>query len=583
MKRLLKYVYPYWHLALFSTLLLMLISGLELFLPLLVKKVVDGPIANNDINKLIYLSLLYLALVVGGFILNYIQTYFLNLLGQKAMYDLRNEIFTKFQSLSFSYFDKNPVGRLITRITGDVDALNELFTQGVVAIFSDFMLLFGIIGILLYMNLKMALIIFTVFPPLIYVVNQFRTKARSGFRRTRVKLAKLNAYLQENITGMQVVQLFNRERNNYQRFKKQNWEYTEAFLSVVFCYAIFMPAIDILLAITFALIIWFGGSSYLSGIMTIGTLIAFIQYVRLFFRPLRDLSEKYNVLQDAMASSERIFILLDCDEIIPDLSNKKPDVVKIKGKVEFKSVFFAYKGDDYVLKDISFILEQGESVALVGATGAGKTTISNLLCRFYDVSKGKILIDDKDICEYPMEYLRKNISIILQDPFIFSGDIKRNICLLDSDIPMERIIQVAKHVNAHNFIEKLPNGYFEEVRERGSNLSLGQRQLIAFARALLYDPRILILDEATSSVDTDTEILIQEALRKILTFRTSIIIAHRLSTIKHVDRIIVLHKGRIVEEGTHENLIKLNGYYTRLYELQYKEQEFNFQGSISSS
>jgi len=583
MKRLLGYISPYRHFIIISIFILIFISCLELLLPLLVKNVIDGPISSGNYGSLSTFFALYVAAISGIFLFNYAQTYILNMLGQKAIFDLRMEIFNKLQSLSFSFFDKNPVGRLITRITSDVDALNELFTQGVIAIFSDIFILIGIMLIMLTINWQLALVVFTVIPPLFFLVNRFRTKARAGFREVRLKLARLNAYLQENITGMQIVQLFNREKRNYEKFKEINSEYRNAFLSVIFYIAIFLPLVDLLIAVSLALIIWFGGKRYLSGYITIGALVAFIQYTQIFFRPLRDLSEKYNILQSAMASSERIFNLLDCNEIIPDPSSHPAPYKEIKGKIEFDSVFFAYDEDDYVLKDLSFMIKPGEKVAFVGATGAGKTTISNLILRFYDISKGRILIDDKDIKKYSKEELRKNIAVILQDPFIFRGDILRNLVFQDDSTPMEKVVEVAKYVNAHEFINRLSGKYHAPVKERGANLSLGQKQLLSFARALLYEPKILILDEATSSVDTDTEMLIQDALKKLLSNKTSIIIAHRLSTIKYVDRIIVLHNGKIVEEGTHEDLLKRNGYYTKLYELQYKEQESELQGLKASS
>jgi len=583
MKRLLGYLFPYKVFILISIILLIIISSLELVLPIIVKNAIDGPIAAGEEKGLTAIFSLFIGAVTGIFILSYAQTYVLNLLGQKAMYDLRMEIFKKFQTLSFSFFDKNPVGRLITRITSDVDALNQLFTQGVIAIFSDFFILLGIMIILLLMNWQLALVVFMVIPPLFIVVNRFKIKARRGFRILRIKLARLNAYLQENISGMHIVQLFNRQKRNYEIFKNINGEFKDVSLSVIFYIAVFLPLIDLLIAMTLALIIWYGGKKYISGVITIGSLVAFIQYTQIFFRPLRDLSEKYNILQAAMASSERIFKLLDCNEIIPDSSPRNALKESIKGDIEFKSVWFAYEKDNYVLKDISFRVKEGEKVAIVGATGAGKTTISNLVCRFYDIQKGNILIDGRDIKHYCKEDLRSNIAIILQDPFLFSGDIMKNLVLNNDNISMQRVEEVARFVNVHEFISGLSNGYYEEIKERGSNLSLGQKQLIAFARAILYEPRIIILDEATSSVDTETEILIQDALRKLLSSMTSIVIAHRLSTIKYVDRIIVMNKGRIVEEGTHETLLKLNGYYSKLYQLQFKEQEKLFQGLKSSS
>ncbi|MFQ5632476.1 MAG: ABC transporter ATP-binding protein, partial [bacterium] len=490
--------------------------------------------------------------------------------------DLRRKIFSHLQHLPLSFFNRNPVGKIMTRVTTDVEALNQLFTSGMVAIFGDILMLFGIIGIMLYMNWKLTLVTMAVLPFLFAVTIAFKVKVRSAFRTIRAKIAKINAYLQENISGMTVVQLFNREAKNYDEFDYLNRDHLDAFLKTIFYFAIFYPLVNILGALSTALVIWYGGLKILAGELTFGALVAFIQYAIMFYRPISDLSEKFNILQAAMAASERIFGILDEKPEVGYASEKpvmdlleEPRSETLQGKIAFSNVWFAYKDEDWVLKDVSFTIAPGEKIAIVGATGAGKTTIINLLGRFYNIQRGNIQFDGNDIRDYDLQTLRRNIGIVLQDVFMFAGSVADNIRLGNNNISDEKIRQAAKDVNALSFIEKLPNGFDENLIERGATLSVGQRQLLAFARALAFDPAILILDEATSNIDTETEMLIQSALARLMENRTSIIIAHRLSTIQHVDRIIVMHHGEIREVGTHQELLVSGGIYSRLHELQF--------------
>jgi ATP-binding cassette subfamily B protein len=571
MRRLLRYLKPYKWSVLLALILLLISSGFYLVGPHLIKIAIDKYIMTKNVSGLSFIASIYLLMLVFGFSLKFLHIYIMQMIGQKVMYDIRMEIFTNVQKLSVSFFDKNPVGRIITRITTDVDALNELFASGVVTIFGDIFTLLGIIGFLLYYNPSLALITFSVVPILFFSAFLFKIKVRKSYRDIRVRIARINSFLQENITGMKIVQIFNREKKNFDKFDKLNKDHLDAYLKTIFYYAVFFPAVEIISSIAIALIVWFGGINVLNGSLTLGALVAFINYAQRFYQPIQDLTEKYNTLQDAMAASERIFKLLDTEKFVPETA-KPIEVHELKGDIEFKDVWFAYN-EDYVLKDISFKVEQGESVAFVGATGAGKTTIINLLSRFYEPNKGTILVDGINIKNISEKNLRKNIGVVLQDVFLFSGDIEYNISLGDEDIDFEKVRSAAIEVNIENFIKRFPNGYKEDIRERGGLLSFGQRQLLAFARALVYDPKILILDEATSNIDTDTELLIQKAVKKLMKNRTSIIIAHRLSTIQNVDKIIVIHKGRIREMGTHQELLALKGIYYKLYLLQYKDQE----------
>ncbi|MGH9339944.1 MAG: ABC transporter ATP-binding protein [Acidobacteriota bacterium] len=570
-RRLLKYLYPYRGVVALSVFLLLIASALQLAGPYLTKVAIDQYIHQGDAGGLDTIALLFLGVLVLQFIFSFLQTYLMNWTGQKIMYDLRVEIFSHIQGLHIEYFDRNPVGRIITRMTTDVDVLNELFTAGVVSIFGDIFLLTGIIGVMMFINWKLALVSFAVIPLLFLASFIFKTKVRGSYRWVRTCIAKINAFLQENITGMSVVQIFVQEDRKLRQFDGLNREHLQANLQSIFYYAVFYPVINLLGAVAIALILWYGGNQVLSGLLTLGALVAFLQYSERFYKPISDLSEKFNILQSAMASSERIFKLLDTPpRILPAEYPLAPDVVE--GKIEFKNVSFAYKEDNPVLKNINLEIQPGEKVAIVGATGSGKSTMINLLCRFYELKRGELRIDGIDIKQWDFNLLRQSIAIVLQDVFLFSGTVEENIRLWSKPIPREKVEEAAMRVHAERFIQRMPGGYDAAVAERGSSLSVGQRQLLAFARALAHDPRILILDEATSSVDTETELLIQDALDKLMRGRTSLIIAHRLSTIQNCDRIIVLHKGEIKEQGSHADLLKQRGIYYKLYQLQYKEQ-----------
>lgn len=582
-KRIWLYMQPYRALF-FGTLVIVLLSvGNDLLPPLITQQAIDryivppgrsGHIALSPtarINGTFALALVYLVVLALGFALRYLQNFLLSVIGQRMMYDLRSKMFEHLQELSLSFFDHNPVGRLMTRITNDVEALDDLFTSGAVSLLADLFTLLGIMVILLVENWRLALIVFVVLPPLLAVTIYFQGVMRSTFRAIRVRLARINANVAENIAGTQVVQLFNREQRNFVLFDELNRDYRRVTLRSLFYISLFPPVVNLFAATATALIIWVGGSNTLSNMLTLGALVAFLQYVDRFFLPVRDLADKYTVLQSAMASSERIFRVLDEPVIVADPEQPAP-LAEVRGEVEFRNVWFAYNRDEWVLKGVSFHIQPGESVAFVGATGAGKTSLISLMSRFYDIQRGEVLIDGRNVRDLAQADLRRHIGAVLQDPFIFSGTIASNIRLHEQGISDEQMRAAAHFVNADKFIEQLPHAYEEEVRERGAGLSGGQKQLLAFARAIAFNPEILlIMDEATSSVDTETEALIQDALAKLMRGRTSIIIAHRLSTIRNVDRIIVLHKGRIVEDGSHEALLERNGYYRRLYELQYVE------------
>ncbi len=551
---------------------------------------------------------IYVGLTIFSFLLEYLQTYFMQWAGQMVMYDLRSEIFRHLQRMHIGFYDKNPVGRLVTRVTTDVDALNDMFTSGVVSIFEDIFVLAGILAIMLSVNWKLALITFAVLPFIAYATKLFRDRVRDSYRRIRVAIARINAHLQEHVSGMVVLQLFNREKKAYKTFSDVNAQHMDAYKDAILAHAVYYPVVEILSSIAIALVIWFGGGDVIRGwkvtglqvsfswksvgfhlvqnVTTIGVLAAFIQYAQRFFRPIQDLSEKYNILQSAMAASERVFKLLDTPaEITEAAVTKIPDG---PGRIEFDRVWFAYRAApsdpdmngqpramDWVLRDVSFTIEPGQTVAIVGHTGAGKTTIISLLLRFYDVQRGAIRIDGVDIKEMPLPDLRRRFGVVLQDPFLFTGTVEGNIRLGTDWISDEQVRQAAEDVNLADFIRMLPNSYKEEVRERGTTLSTGQKQLISFARALAHSPKILILDEATSSVDTETEFKVRDALNKMVEGRTSIIIAHRLSTVQRADKIIVMHKAQLREMGTHQELLAERGIYYKLYQLQYKDQEIH--------
>jgi ATP-binding cassette, subfamily B, multidrug efflux pump len=520
------------------------------------------------------MALYFVLVMIVTFVLAVFQDILLNTIGQRVMRDLRDEIFRKYQTIEVSFYDKNPVGRLMTRLTNDVDSLNELFTSGLVEVLGNVVLIVGALWMMFYYNWKLALVSLLVVPLLILATAWFQRGARVGFRAVRTKIARLNAFTQEHLSGAQIVQLFNREAKAFQQFDEINRAHLQANLDTIFYYAVFYPLVSLISATGIAVLIWYGGGLTIQQAITLGTLVAFVQYTQRLWMPIQDISDKYNILQAAVIASERVFKLLDTPDgiVSPKQTLLPPHGKNIQGRIEFRNVWFAYKDEDWVLKNVSFIAEPGESIAFVGATGSGKTTITNLLMRFYDIQRGEILLDGVDIRHWALQQLRENFAVVLQDVFLFSGDIAANIRLGNQSISHEQIEWAAREVQASRFIEKLPDRYETVVKERGAGFSVGQKQLISFARALAFDPRILILDEATSSIDTETEQLIQQAIERVMAGRTSIIIAHRLSTIQRVDQIIVLHKGEIREMGSHQRLLQQRGIYFKLYQLQYKEQ-----------
>jgi ATP-binding cassette, subfamily B, multidrug efflux pump len=613
MRRLLTYLGPYkWQVAI-ALVSIVIKAGLDVLGPFLTKTAVDKYLAHNPgtnsildpwlssraMTGIAQIAALYLGTLVFSFFCEFLQTYYMQWTGQKVMFDLRSQIFRHLQRMHIGFYDKNPVGRLVTRVTTDVDALNEMFTAGVVSIFEDVFVLVGIIAIMMRMNWKLALITFAVIPVIFWATMIFRVKVRDSYRRIRVAIARINSYLQEAVSGMLVLQLFNREKRAFRQFSDINATHMEAFKDAIMAYAVYYPVVEILSAVAVAAIIWFGGGDVIRGTATLGVLVAFMQYAQRFFRPIQDLSDKYNILQGAMASSERIFKLLDTPvDIESPAIIKKPEG---PGRIEFDHVWFSYgvrgtaadtlksgatgapsvpadsasaAGEpDWVLRDVSLSIEPGETAAIVGHTGAGKTTLISLLLRFYDVQEGAIRIDGVDIKEMDLNDLRRRFGVVLQDPFLFSGTVGGNIRLGSEWIAEKDVEKAAEEVNLGDFIRSLPGGFGEEVRERGSTLSTGQKQLISFARALAHSPQILILDEATSSVDTETEFKVRDALSRMVEGRTSLVIAHRLSTVQRADKIIVMHKGKVREMGTHQQLLAQRGVYYKLYQLQYKDQE----------
>ncbi len=574
MRRLLEYIKPYKKYVIFAILLNIIVAGLGPVRPYFTKIAVDNYIKNSDFNGLFFISaLLFLSLILQA-IIQYILTYYTQLLGQKTIFDLRMQVFKHIQKLALKFFDRTPIGRLVTRTTNDVSALNDLFSSGIVMAFSDVFIIVWIFVFMFFMDFSLSLVTLSVLPVLIYGTFLFRRKVRESYRDVRLHLARLNSYMQEHITGINIVQIFRKEKSEMKKFLNINSDYKNANVKSIFYYAIFYPGVELISSVAIGLIIWYGGGEIIQGSLTIGILFAFIQYTEMFFRPIRDLSEKYNIMQTAMASSERIFKLLDNKTFIQNPENPIP-LKQVKGEIEFKNVWFAYNDEEYVLKNINFKINPGQTVAIVGHTGAGKTSLINILTRFYDIQKGSILIDNVDIRNIDKSELRKHISVVLQDVYLFSGTIASNISMNNSEINFDKIIEASKFVGLDKFIENMPEKYNEIVQERGSTLSVGQKQLISFARALAFDPQILILDEATSSVDTETEILIQRAIEKLLEARTAIVIAHRLSTIQNADKILVMHKGEIRESGTHQELLASKGIYYKLYQLQFKDQEIN--------
>ncbi|MBK7445448.1 MAG: ABC transporter ATP-binding protein [Ignavibacteria bacterium] len=571
MKRLLSYFKPYYKHIIIATILTITISALAAIRPRLTAVAIDDKIMNKDFPGLQTIVLIMLGTLILQGIIQYGMTYLTSWIGQKIIYDLRKKIFDHILKLDLKFFDRNPIGRVVTRVTGDVEVLFEVFSSGLVTAFGDIFLILWVLYFMFTLDYKLALVTLSVLPVLIYATSVFRKRVRDSYRRIRILVAKLNAYIQEHVTGILIVQYFGKEKRTIAEFETINRDHTDQNNKSVFYYAVFFPIVELIGAVSAGLIIWYGGGQVVQGAVSIGVIISFIQFTEMFFRPIRDLSEKYNILQTAMASSERIFSLLDEKPEIKDSDVNEKAVIK-NGSIEFKNVFFAYNNDDFVLKNVSFKINDGEKVAFVGATGAGKSTIINLLSRFYEINSGMISIDGTDIKKIKQKELRKYIAIVLQDVFLFSGSIRSNITLGNKDISEQSVLTAIDNVGLSRFINSLPDKLDHPVNERGSTLSVGQKQLISFARALVIDPKILILDEATSSVDTNTEMLIQDAIRKLIEGRTSIIIAHRLSTIQKCDKIIVMHKGEIKEMGTHQELLENNGLYYKLYQLQYKEE-----------
>ena len=569
--RLVAYSKPYVVLIALAILLIIIGMGLQILGPFITKIAIDQYILPGNFRGLLFMGALYLALLFGNFIFKYAQIMLTQYIGQRIMLDLRQQIFSHLQSLQQQFFDRNPIGRLMTRVTSDVESLNQVFSQGIVMIFGDILLIAGIVIMMLTIHLTLALWTLSVVPLLIVISFLFRKKVRQTYSQIRLYLAKINAYLQEHISGMQIVQLFNRQEKSYQDFQRINWQHTRAFVHTIFYYAIFYPTVELISAIALALIIFRGGFYLQNQWVTFGVIIAFIQYAQMFFRPISDLSEKYNILQSAFAASERIFKLLDTPPLITSPENGYR-TNRIARGIEYRGVCFAY-GEEDVLHDIHLTIPAGKKFGFVGHTGAGKTTITKLLGRIYDIQRGEILVDGVDIRRWNLRNLRSHMAVVQQDIVLFSGTILENIRLGNTAISEEQVREAARLVNADSFIQKLPNKYYTKLRERGSNLSQGQKQLLALARAIVHDPDILILDEATANIDSESESLIQQALQVVMKDRTSLVVAHRLSTIQHMDQIVVLHHGRIREQGKHQELLKKRGLYYNLYQLQYKEQE----------
>lgn len=574
MKRLIKFLKPYRFQLLVIAILMIGTTLSRLAGPILVQMAIDQHIIPGELEGLSFFAALLVLSLIGEFVFAYFEEYRQLMVGQHVMRDLRQTLFSHLQRLDVQYFDKNPVGRLMTRVMGDVQVLNELFTSGVITSFGNLLSILGIMVAMLLYDWKLACVSFTVIPIIFGATLVYQIYSRRAFREQRKQYARINAFLQENIVGMTTMKLFAQERRSHLRFNERNRRYLAANLRSIFYFSIFHPLIEVTASLATAVIIWYGGGQIVQGALTFGVLVAFIQYAERFFWPIRELSEKYTIFQNAMASSERIFQLLDTEPSIVS-TNRKSGIDTLKGEIEFQNVWFAYNDEDYVLKDVSFKVEPGEKVALVGHTGSGKTTIINLLCRFYEINKGQILIDGVDIQKMNLDELRGAISIVQQNIFLFSDSIERNISLGDQTITDEQIVNASRDVHLDRFVQKMPEIYETEIKEDGAGLSVGQKQLVAFARALASDPSILVLDEATSSVDTETELLIEDALSRLMADRTSVVIAHRLSTIQNADRIIVMHRGEIRETGTHNELLKKGDIYYRLYQLQYKGQEKN--------
>ncbi|REL33638.1 ABC transporter ATP-binding protein [Rhodohalobacter sp. SW132] len=581
-RRLYYFFKPYKWWGIFAIFLTLSAAFLGTVRPKLTQVAVDDYIAIGDIPGLMYIILLLVAALIGEFIILVANTYITRWFGQGALYSLRNAVYEKIQSLHVQFFDTNPIGRLITRTTSDIEALSSLLSDGIVNMVGDLFRIFFILGFMLMMSWELTIVSVLVLPILFYSTFWFKSKVRVAFLNVRDQIARLNSFVQEHINGMAIVQLFNREKKEQERFSKINSDHRRAHLDTIFYFSIFWPVVEVLASLAMALVVWYGGARALMDQLTFGVLLAFIQYVRQFFNPIRGLSEKYNTLQSALASSERIFDVLDTEKEVLE-TDDPVDQPKVKGAIEFKNVDFSYNTDEEkILQDISFTAEPGELLAIVGATGAGKSTIINLLLRYYDIQKGEILLDGVNIQNLSLRQLRSHFGLVLQDNALFTGTVLENITLGNENISREEVVRAAKEVEAHNFIKKLPGGYDFQLKERGASISMGQKQLICFVRAMVYDPEILILDEATSNVDSETEHLVSRACERMMKGRTSIVIAHRLSTIKGADRILVMHKGKIRESGSHDELIQTeDGIYRKLYELQYKDQDLVETGSES--
>jgi ATP-binding cassette subfamily B protein len=615
-RRLLSYLSPYTLQVGLAMVAIVLKAGADVLGPYLTMTAIDKYMTANPgashsfLSRLLspeplvgiaQVSALFLGVLLLGFLFEFTQTYMMQWTGQKVMFDLRSQLYRHLQRMDIAFFDRNPVGRLVTRVTTDVDALNEMFTSGVVSIVEDIFVLAAILAIMLTKNWRLALIAFAVMPLIIFVTQVFRKAVRDSYRRIRVAIARINSFLQEHVSGIIVLQLFNRESKSYKEFEAVNAQHMEAFKDAILAYALYYPVVEGLSSVAIACVLWYGGHmvlghvTVLGQLTTLGTLVAFMQYAQRFFRPIQDLSEKFNILQSAMAAAERVFKLLDTEPKI-----QSPKVEKVPagpGRIEFDDVWFAYRhipvekdgkvtpGNewDWVLRGVSFAIEPGETVAIVGHTGAGKTTLISLLLRFYDVQQGAVRIDGVDVREMNLQELRRRCGVVLQDPFLFSGTVANNIQLGSAHVTREAVEKAAEEVNAADFIRSLPEGFDSLLQERGNTLSTGQKQLVSFARALAHDPRILILDEATSSVDTETEFRVRDALTRLVEGRTSLIIAHRLSTIQRADKIIVMHKGKVREAGTHQQLLASKGVYWKLYQLQYKDQELGAPVAIAQA